>query len=106
MITCQEVSTLISTGSLADAPLKVWLAARLHLAMCRHCRAFKRQIELIGRTARRLSSSFEDEPTKDFETKISELFRRESSLEMGASLVPVRAKHTTIAGPRLRDDVT
>lgn len=80
MITCKEVSTLVSTGSLADAPLKVRLAARLHLAMCRHCRAFKRQVEMIARTARRLSVSLDEELPKDFEAKISEsLYRKPSS---------------------------
>lgn len=80
MITCKEVSTLVSTGSLADAPLKVRLAARLHLAMCRHCRAFKRQVEMIARTARRLSVSLDEELPKDFEAKISEsVYRKPSS---------------------------
>jgi len=70
MMTCREVSTLVSTGELADAPMTRRLGARIHLAMCRHCRAFKRQIEAIGRAARDASLGFEREPASDFETRI------------------------------------
>jgi len=40
MITCKQVSTLVSSGGLPAAPLTVRLGVRLHLAMCRHGRAF------------------------------------------------------------------
>jgi anti-sigma factor ChrR (cupin superfamily) len=42
----------------------------MHLAMCRHCRAFTRRIEAIGRAARDAGRGFEREPASDFETRI------------------------------------
>ena len=44
----------------------VWL----HVAMCRHCRAFRRQLVRIGRAARLASEAFEREPSANFEGKI------------------------------------
>lgn len=76
MMTCKEVSTLVSMGGLADAPLTVRVAARLHLSMCRHCRAFKRQMEVLTKTARRVSAAFDDELSKDFEATLSESIHR------------------------------
>ena len=70
MMTCHDVSTLVSTGGLADAPLMRQFRVRLHLAMCRHCRAFSRQIETIGRAARAAGLAFERELPQDFESRI------------------------------------
>jgi predicted anti-sigma-YlaC factor YlaD len=67
MMTCQEVSTLMSTGDLPRASLTCRLGVGFHLAMCRHCRAFRRQLEAIGRAARALSATFEAEPPTAFE---------------------------------------
>lgn len=79
MMTCKEVSTLMSTGSLDDAPWTTRLAVRLHLSMCRHCRAFKRQLEALARAARTLSASRESELQDDFEATLSERLSRKSS---------------------------
>jgi predicted anti-sigma-YlaC factor YlaD len=70
MMTCKDVSTLLSSGALSDAPLSRRLAARLHLAMCRHCRAFRRQLNVVAGAARRTSAAFEAEPPEDFESDI------------------------------------
>jgi predicted anti-sigma-YlaC factor YlaD len=70
MMTCKDVSTLVSTGSLPDAPLVRRLGVHLHLAMCRHCRAFRRQVKAIARAARTLNRAFEAEPPSTFETKV------------------------------------
>lgn len=70
MMTCKEVSTLLSTGQLDDAPLTRRLAVRLHLAMCRHCTAFRRQLERLARAAQAASRDFEREPVPDFESKV------------------------------------
>ena len=70
MMTCHDVSTLVSTGGLPDAPLVRKLGVRMHLAMCRHCRAFRRQIEAIARAARAAGLAFEHELPQDFESKI------------------------------------
>jgi len=79
MMTCKEVSTLTSMGGLADAPWRVRLTVRLHLSMCRHCRAFKRQLEVLSMTARTLSASLDAEPSKDFEATISKSLHRKPS---------------------------
>ncbi len=69
MKSCREVSTV----TLQDAPpasllgrAEIWL----HLAMCRHCRAFRRQMALIHRAARVVGTAFDREPSAGFENKI------------------------------------
>ncbi len=75
MMTCHDVSTLVSTGGLPDAPLVRRLGVRMHVAMCRHCRAFRRQIETIARAARAAGLAFEREPPEDFESNIVQRLR-------------------------------
>lgn len=70
MLTCKEVSTLVSTGGLDDAPLMRKLGVVLHLAMCRHCRAFRRQVAAIGRAVRVLNGAYEAEPPSGFEAAV------------------------------------
>lgn len=79
MMTCREASTLMSTGELDHAPLSARLALRLHLAVCRHCRTFKRQIEELAKAARSLSSSQAAEPPPDFEATVAESLTRKRS---------------------------
>lgn len=62
MLSCAEVSRLASER--ADRPL-TWrerLAFRFHLMMCRNCARYARQLELLGRAARRLGRR---EPPED-----------------------------------------
>jgi hypothetical protein len=70
MMTCHDVSILVSTGGLPEAPLVRQWAVRMHLAMCRHCRAFRRQIEAIARAARAAGLAFDREPSRNFEGNI------------------------------------
>ena len=70
MMTCKDVSTLVSSGQLAESPMASRLGARLHLVMCRYCRAFRRQMEAIARAARAAGLEFEREPAADFEAKM------------------------------------
>lgn len=72
MMTCKQAAMLMSTGVLDEAPLRTRLALRLHLSMCRHCRAFKRQIESLAKVGRALSSSQASEPPGDFEARLVE----------------------------------
>jgi hypothetical protein len=69
MMTCHDVSTLVSTGGLPDTFMRR-LEIRMHLAMCRHCRMFRRQIETIARAARAAGLAFERELPRDFESTI------------------------------------
>jgi predicted anti-sigma-YlaC factor YlaD len=70
MMTCKDVSLTISTGDLDTARVPTKMAVWMHLAMCRHCRAFRRQLKAIGLAARRIADAFEREPSPDFERTI------------------------------------
>jgi predicted anti-sigma-YlaC factor YlaD len=76
MMTCKDVSTLVSAGALADAPLMRRLAVRVHVTMCRHCRAFRRQVESVARAARAAAAALSAEPPRDFESTIVDRMRR------------------------------
>ena len=67
MMTCKEVSTLVSMDEVAIAPISKRMGVWMHLAMCRHCRAFRRQMALIGRAARLVAAAFERQPSAGFE---------------------------------------
>jgi hypothetical protein len=70
MMSCKDVSMLMSTGDLQHASLAIRLGVRLHLAMCRRCRAFRRQLETIGGAARALSATFDEELPSAFEAAV------------------------------------
>jgi len=70
MMTCHDVSTLVSSGALPDASLVRQWGVRMHLAMCRHCRAFRRQVETVARAAHAAGLAFERELPQDFESRI------------------------------------
>lgn len=72
MMTCKQAAMLMSTGEVDAAPLRTRLALRLHLSMCRHCRAFKRQMESLAKLGRALSSSQGSEPPRDYEARLAE----------------------------------
>ena len=76
MMTCKDASTLISTGDLSSAPLMRRLAVRVHLAMCRHCRAFRRQVEAVARAASAAAGALNAEPSRDFESTVVDRMRR------------------------------
>ena len=75
MMTCKEVSTLVSMGHIEEAPTTQRMAVQFHLMMCRHYRAFRRQLRVIGQVARRIAGDFEREPTSAFEGRILERLR-------------------------------
>ena len=53
MLRCREVTQLVATEGLRDAPLRTRLLVRLHLGMCRHCRRYQRELNAIGNAVRR-----------------------------------------------------
>jgi predicted anti-sigma-YlaC factor YlaD len=75
MMTCKQVSRLISAGELADAPFARRMAVRLHLAICDKCRVFKRQVEALSRAARTVAARPTDQPPPDFEAKLVQRMR-------------------------------
>ena len=72
MMTCKEVSTLVSMGEFHQASARRRMAVRLHLMMCRHCRAFNRQLHVIGRVARLIAGEVEREPGATFERRLAD----------------------------------
>ena len=70
MMTCKEVSTLVSMGDAESTPMMRRTEMWLHLAVCRHCRAFRQQLVVIGRAARLVSEALKHEPATNFEGKI------------------------------------
>ncbi len=61
MLKCREVEQRIGSGEIAGAGLMERFAVRFHLMMCRHCRAYARQIRAIGEAAHEVfGSSLED----------------------------------------------
>jgi predicted anti-sigma-YlaC factor YlaD len=76
MMTCKEVSTLVSTADLQTASFARRLGVGLHLAMCRHCRAFRRQVNAIRDAARALNAMFDTELPAAFEANLLQRLRR------------------------------
>ena len=49
---CDEIARVISTDEVAQLSWSKRLSIRFHLAMCRHCRRYERQIREIGDAVR------------------------------------------------------
>ena len=54
MLTCKEVTTLISSDTLARRTWRDRMGVKLHLMMCRHCSRYAAQLRTITAEARRL----------------------------------------------------
>ncbi len=52
MLRCREISKLVSESMEHELPLQKRLQVWMHLAMCRLCAAFARQLRLLRRAAR------------------------------------------------------
>ncbi len=61
---------MIVSTSEQPAELARRLGCRLHLVICPHCRAFRRQIEALGALALESAGGYEAEPGSDFEAQI------------------------------------
>ncbi len=55
MLSCKEVSLLLSRSCDQDLPWRTRLAIRLHLLYCRGCARFARQLRFLRAAARRLA---------------------------------------------------
>jgi hypothetical protein len=66
MIKCNEVARLAASGELGTGGIWRRLQLRLHLAMCRHCSRFVRQIDALRSISRRLwRPGVDPEPVPD-----------------------------------------
>ena len=61
MLTCREVSYLISVSLDQRLPLTRRLAMRLHFLLCRACARYRRQIIALNRLAKGYAQSENDE---------------------------------------------
>lgn len=52
MLRCREVSKLVSESMECELPLRQRLQVWMHLAMCRMCAGFARQLRFLRRAAR------------------------------------------------------
>ena len=63
MLTCKEVSRAIAADEQTSADWRQRLSIKLHLLMCRHCRRYARQIQVIGDAARQIFSDKSMDPS-------------------------------------------
>ena len=61
MLTCEEVAHLLSTDDAVDGKLSDRLRVKLHLFMCKHCRAYAAQLRALGEAAHGLKNEYTGE---------------------------------------------
>jgi predicted anti-sigma-YlaC factor YlaD len=76
MMTCKDVATRLSTGGLEDQSLAKRIVVVVHLAMCRNCRSFARQLAWLKRASRSLGDTIAGELPADFEARLHEHLTR------------------------------
>lgn len=54
MLTCKQITELVTDYVEGALPLRDRLRFQLHLGMCRHCRAYLRQMKLTAKALRHL----------------------------------------------------
>ena len=83
MLSCRDVTELVGADMVARAPLRTRLAVRLHLLMCRHCRAYVGSLRQLAATARRLAMA--EAPPSDArgDAILDAVQRHRSSFEQG-----------------------
>jgi hypothetical protein len=59
MLSCKDVTQLISESMDTSLPIGKRLGVRLHLIICKWCARYERQLILIRETARRLVATVE-----------------------------------------------
>ena len=70
-MTCRDVSTVVVTGQFDAKPFRRKLQIRLHIAMCRHCRRFWRQIRQLDEGMRGALATFDLDKPSDLEDRIT-----------------------------------
>jgi len=74
MLSCKDVVALVASDAWRDPPVFRRLAVLVHLAMCRHCRAYVRQLRRLGDAARRLFDNTRS--ASDLTTRMTTLVRQ------------------------------
>lgn len=76
MLSCRAVSELLSKEEFRDAPLWTRFAVKAHLAMCRRCSRFARQLAQIRSAVRESFSQQEADP--ELESRIAQKIQHET----------------------------
>jgi hypothetical protein len=76
MLTCKDVTRLVSESMDRSLPLGKRIGVRLHLLICRFCARYERQLLLIRETARRLAATAETPGEPSVETLSKEARER------------------------------
>lgn len=71
MLSCRDVTQLISKSMDTSLPIGKRIGVRIHLLMCRFCARYERQLLLIRVTLRRLVAT-EDQPEEQAGEPLSE----------------------------------
>jgi hypothetical protein len=83
MLNCLEMTERASDFLEGALPWRVRLQMRLHLMMCRFCREYLRQMNLVVRTLRRLpaqkATAMNEEPPVCVNEELLDKFRAERS---------------------------
>jgi hypothetical protein len=72
MMNCRDVALALSSGTSGGASFGSRAAVWMHLAMCRHCRAFREQLRRFTTLVRGAARAVENEPPSTFEARIIE----------------------------------
>jgi len=83
MLKCREVTRLVASDEIGRAGILRRLELRLHLMMCHRCRAYVREIGLMGSIARRLWGEEEEEAerTASMEQRVLQAIREAAPSE-------------------------
>jgi len=71
MLSCKDVTKLLSESMDRSLPLGTRIGVHLHLIICKWCARYERQLLLIRETARRLAATLET-PGGSFRDTLSE----------------------------------
>ena len=75
MLSCKDVTQLLSESMDASLPVGKRVGVRLHLLICKFCLRYKRQLLLIRETARRLAA-IDDIPGETLSAEARERIRK------------------------------
>lgn len=56
MMSCKEAGRLVSEARDHELSMRNRMGLRMHLAMCRVCKIYNRQIEMLGELSRRVNT--------------------------------------------------
>ena len=82
MLSCKDVTKLLSESMDRPLPLGKRIGVRLHLIICKWCARYERQLLLIRETARRLAATL-DAPGETFGDTLSEEARERIGKSIG-----------------------